>query len=106
MCRNFVMPVTIGAFVGIIYGAILWFVKSQVESIYSQAAFRFYFNPGLLAFGTAAICAILCLIVVLTYQYWFGFFERLAIKIGKWQLENAGKQITGTLEEDIEEDVD
>jgi hypothetical protein len=76
---------SIGIIVGLIYGALLWFIKSQMISIYSQrAAFRIYYNPDAVAFSGAALTSILCLIVILSHRHIYSFFETIAIG---WQME-------------------
>jgi hypothetical protein len=70
----------IGIAIGVIYGALLWFIKSQIIFIYSQdVAFRIYYDPNLIAFYGAGLTSILCLGVAFSYQSIYSFFEDLAL---------------------------
>ena len=74
--------VAIGAIVGIVYGILLWFIRSQVIYIYSQGIpFSTYYDPNLVAFTGAMSAAILCLLVIFSYQYIYSFFEWLAVEL-------------------------
>ena len=69
----------IGIGVGLLYGILIWFIKSQLVLIYSQALFRDYYDPGVVAFFGAALISILCLAVILSYKSIYSFFENVAL---------------------------
>jgi hypothetical protein len=72
---------TIGVGVGILYGALLWFIKSQIIAIYSQGIpFHTYYDPNMLAFTGALPASILSLLVILSYPSIYSFFEAIALR--------------------------
>lgn len=72
----------IGITIGLLYGALLWFIKSQVISIYSQKIpFRTYYDPNVVAFYGALPASFLCLFVVIYHQQIYNTFETLALKL-------------------------
>lgn len=76
----------IGIAIGVIYGALLWFIKSQVIAIYSQGIpFHTYYDPNMLAFYGAGLSSILCLLLVVSYQSIYEVFENIALKLKKEQ---------------------
>jgi hypothetical protein len=79
----------IGVGIGIIYGTLLWFIKSQILFIYSQRiAFHTYYNPDYIAFSGATLASILCLVVILSHQPIYSFFETIAINWKKEEDDN------------------
>lgn len=79
-------PAGIGITIGVIYGLLLWFIKSQVVLIYSQGiAFHTYYDPNMVAFSGAALSSILCLLLVISYQSIYEVFETIALKLKKEQ---------------------
>jgi hypothetical protein len=71
----------IGIIVGMVYGILLWFTKSQLIFIYSQPiAFSVYYDPNLIAFTGASISAIFCLLIIFSYEKIYEVFENIALR--------------------------
>jgi ABC-type branched-subunit amino acid transport system permease subunit len=70
----------LGALIGLVYGAILWFVRHEILYMYSQGiGFHIYYNPNLVAFYTATASALICFIVIFFSDKIYGLFERFAL---------------------------